>query len=398
MCGKKGVKMHNILILLSLVRENKRRFTMEEKKKSSLAKRFKQTRFYRSINTFASSAIIGLAITLLIFAYKVYFGKKQFDETVDRLDNISRSLSTRCLGKFPAYISEINDVFSTLQSGDTVIIFEDVLYYGIKSDPAGFCRLQQLLLNHSRQGGKVIVAYYDNHAKGVNSPRQSVFHNMIVESRIAPKYLNQMSSARYERMEQLSEKEPVDQRDRGQRRRLLAHADSCVTEEFFELTRDNNIEAAQQVVESYLSFFDVIKREASSSVMSDAIINNLCTSLDSIIHHYLGKGKDKKRIREIRFSDYEKMYSDITDCIADYYRYHGIEMIPLNEYLTMSCWLIKPANSNRSVASILAFPSKYSSDEIGFYSQDELFSDYMTTILNGVRGNSNENKERPSNF
>ena len=70
----------------------------------------------------------------------------------------------------------------------------------------------------------------------------------------------------------------------------------------------------------------------------------------------------------------------------------------LNDYLTMSCWLIKPANKRHSVKSILAFPAKYSSDEIGFYSQDELFSEYITTILQGVRGELNEEKERPSNF
>ncbi|MBP5614548.1 MAG: hypothetical protein J6X35_10460, partial [Bacteroidales bacterium] len=105
-----------------------------------------------------------------------------------------------------------------------------------------------------------------------------------------------------------------------------------------------------------------------------------------------------KGINEVHFADYERMYSDVTDCIAECYRYHGIELLPLNEYLTMSCWLIKPANKNSSVKSILAFPSKYSSDEIGFYSQDELFSEYIVTILNGVRGNINDDREKPSNF
>ena len=64
----------------------------------------------------------------------------------------------------------------------------------------------------------------------------------------------------------------------------------------------------------------------------------------------------------------------------------------------MSGWLITPVDKKRSVASILAFPSKYSSDEIGFYSQDELFSAYIMTILQGIRSNVNDNRERPSNF
>lgn len=375
----------------------------KENKKEKFGDRFKQTRVYRSINTFASSAIIGLAITLLIFGYKVYSGRKQFDETVNRLDNISRSLSTRCLGKFPAYISEINDIFATLESSDTVIIFEDVLYYGIKSDPVGFCRLQQHLLDHSRRGGKVIVAYYDNNAKGKGgAPWQTVFHRMIVESRIAPKYLSQLYTERQRRLEESAEQDlksksdTLGVRERISRRR--AYVDSCVTEEFFAKTRDNDIDAAQKVVKGYLSFLDAIKKDESSAVLKNPVINKLCMGVDSIMHHYVGRGVDAKGVKSICFADYKKMYSDITDCIAGYYRMFDIELVPVNEYFTMSCWLIKPANENRSVASILAFPSKYSSDEIGFYSQDEMFSEYIVTILKGVRGDVDQEKERPSNF
>lgn len=371
----------------------------KDNKKGRFAKWIKQTRFYKSINTFASSAIIGLAITLLIFAYKVYSGKKQFDETVDRLDGISRSLSTRCLGKFPAYISEINDIFTTLETGDTVIIFEDVLYYGIKSDPVGFSRLQQLLLNHSRQGGKVIVAYYDNHARKVGM-KPTVFHRMILESRIAAKYLQEMPVELQKELDLSAAKDTTGLHDRANRMARRTYIDSCVTEKYFGMTRDNDMAAAQKVLKGYLTFFDVIKHDASSTVLNDAVINNLCGNIDSIMHYYIGKGMDAKGkgVSEVCFADYEKMYSDVTDCIAECYRYHGIELLPLNEYLTMSCWLIKPANKNRSVMSILAFPSKYSSDEIGFYSQDELFSEYIVTILNGVRGNINEDGVRPSNF
>ena len=375
-----------------------------DNKKPSRFERFKNSWFYRSINTVASSAIIGLALTLIFFAYKVYFGKKQFDETVNRLDNISRSLSTRCLGKFPAYISEINDVFSTLQTGDTVIIFEDVLYYGIKSEPVGFSHLQQLLLNHARQGGKVIVAYYDNHYQDADFPWQPVFHRMILESRIASKYIPQITTDRYELMKESMKNhvrtDSINPQGKTERRMMMASIDSIVTEKYFSLTRDNDLDAAQKVVNGYMSFLDALNNDESSSIMYDAIVKKLCCDLDSIMHHYFGEngGTKTKKIKDIHFADYKNMYSDITDCIAEYYRYHGIELIPLNEYLTMSCWLIKPANKKHSVKSILAFPSKYTSDEIGFYSQDELFAEYITTILNGVRGNINEDKERPSNF
>lgn len=376
--------------------------TTEENKevKKGIWGRIKQSGFYRSLNTFASSAIIGLGITLIIFVYKVYSGKKQFEETADRLDNISRSLSTRCLGKFPAYISEINEIFATLETGDTVVVFEDVLYYGIKSDPLGFCRLQQLLLNHARQGGVVTVAYYDNHSKASAVPWASVFHRMVLESRIAQRYLSEINVERQKRIDQMVEKAPQGTFDKEGRQKMFAYIDSCVTEEFFAKTRDNDLEAAQKLVKGYLSFKDALVEESATNLLSDLLVSRLCNNIDSIMHHYLeyGPNSAKKSVKDIHFSDYENMYIDITDCIVEIYRYHGIELIPLNEYLTMSCWLIKPVNNKHSVKSILAFPSKYSSDEIGFYSQDELFSEYITTILQGVRGELNEEKERPSNF
>ena len=383
---------------------------MKDNKNNAIA-RLKETRFYRWVNTIANSAIIGLALTLLFFAYKVYFGKKQFDETVNKLDNISQSLSTRCLGEFPVYISEINNIFASAQSHDTIVVFEDVLYYGIKSDPVGFCQLQQLLLNHSRQGGKVIVAYYDNHPDSMVFPWQTVFHRMIVESRIAPKYFSQIAVERHKRIEQVATADKNENKSLSQQveksreesikrvKRIIA-IDSAITEEYFILTREKDIEAAKNVVDGYLEFYGKLKKEAAATYLTDPVINMLCYRIDTIMHHYLGTGLDSKskKITDIHFSDYEKMYSEITDCLAERYRLDGIELVPLNEYLTMGCWLIKPADKSRPVESILTFPSKYSSNEIGFYSQDKLFSNYIMTILDGVRGNMSYDKERPSNF
>ena len=50
----------------------------------------------------------------------------------------------------------------------------------------------------------------------------------------------------------------------------------------------------------------------------------------------------------------------------------------MNEYLTMSCWLVRDK-------TVLAFPSKYATEEIGFISQDKAFVDYIHTMLVGVR-------------
>ena len=83
----------------------------------------------------------------------------------------------------------------------------------------------------------------------------------------------------------------------------------------------------------------------------------------------------------------------MNEVIAKYYVNYGVDMVPMNEYLTMSCWLVK--KGNKGIGSVLAFPSKYSTDEIGFYSQDEAFSRYITTMLEGVKDNQ---KYRNSNW
>ena len=72
--------------------------------------------------------------------------------------------------------------------------------------------------------------------------------------------------------------------------------------------------------------------------------------------------------------------------MLQYYNKYGIDMVPLDDYLTMSCWMVKKSNP-KEVKTVLAFPSKFSSDEIGFYSQDEAFSKYIGTMLEGVRQN-----------
>ena len=84
----------------------------------------------------------------------------------------------------------------------------------------------------------------------------------------------------------------------------------------------------------------------------------------------------------ITFKDFVEMYKSMDLQIKKHYtrneRSNFIELIELKEFLTMSCWLVRDK-------AILAFPSKYSSQEIGFSSQDNAFVDYIHTMLVGVR-------------
>jgi hypothetical protein len=48
----------------------------------------------------------------------------------------------------------------------------------------------------------------------------------------------------------------------------------------------------------------------------------------------------------------------------------------------MSCWM---SIVNGKESAIFTFPSKDSTDEIGFISQDAAFSKYIQTMLNGMK-------------
>ena len=345
-----------------------------------MLEKFKSSKAYRVINGIATSAIIGLAMSLLFFGYEVYLEQDQekqnnehFMQTVKQLDEVRQSLSTRYLGAFPNYLTHINRVFENLQPQDTVIVFEDVLYYGIKSRPAEFCRMNQLLVNHARQGGIVTIAYYANHPKGKENMTSMIFHRMMIDSRIAPAYVPKM---REEKMQKMREYKPDGKLSRTQ-------IDSIVTEKYFALSQQEDSKAKKKDLQKFLDT-DLAKHLGFSNEQEiDTSLYRICQQLDSIKHHYLGHGK---RLADIHFADYENMYSEQTDCLVAFYQQQGIELIPLEEYLTMSCWLVKRAEDYRATEAILAFPSKYSSDEIGFYSQDVSFTDYISMILAGVRG------------
>jgi hypothetical protein len=77
------------------------------------------------------------------------------------------------------------------------------------------------------------------------------------------------------------------------------------------------------------------------------------------------------------------MYQEITEVFKSFYQQHQIKLIPLNNYLTMSCW----SNGEKV---LFAFPGKFAADEIGFISSDRAILDYVETMLEGVESSLND--------
>ena len=338
------------------------------------------------LGTFLRSAIVGMLFAVLCFAYDVYNDQEQdkkLEESVAKLAKIEQSLSTRYLGIFPEYISEIGNLFDRIDPADTIIIFEDVLYYGIKSRPVEFRKFNEQLIQHALSGGHITIAYYDVEKDPTKPTSANIFHKMIIESRINEKYINVMDEERRAEFRKLRQNQQLSKPG------ATAAIDSMLCEKYFAMTRRDNPAKFKKDIEVYLSDELIKGSEITATTTAyEHIVHELCMEIDAVKHFYLDKEPNS-----ITFADYEKMYREMGQKIVDYYVKNGIHLVPLDEYLTMSCWLVKSGHNNNGIKAILAFPSKYSTDEIGFYSQDEAFATYITTMLNGVINNNRSRKE-----
>lgn len=325
---------------------------------------------------FKDTAIIGLLVTVAISTFQIFQATrqtKQLSTSLKYMDNVQKALTTHFLGVFPGYIPEINNLLQSFKdendnsSNDTIIIFEDVLYYGIVSSPEEFIKMNKLLLELADQGYHIVIAYYNS---GEYSP---IFKMIVQDELISP----ENSSRMFEELLQL-------------RRGAVPTRDTLnsLREKYYDLSRKKSHKTIKKYEEKVSAFRKKLYTEKMpTKTPLDKEIVSMCMELDSIKYYYMGD--DKKDIMSITFNDFVNMYRGFNNQIKQHFtrneRPNFIELIEMNEYMTMSCWLVK----NKA---ILAFPSKYASDEIGFESQDNAFVNYIQTMLAGVRSNNRVNK------
>ena len=312
----------------------------------------------RNFKFISNSAIFGLVLTLAIFAYEQYEQSLQTKEIVDNLMDVQKSISTKYLGLFPDYLNRINDILENAQAKDSVIIFEDVLYYGFMSKPDEFKRMYKKLIELTDQNCHITIVYYN--------PRGSNFKRMVLDQYVATNYTVQMNMKRRTALHDSN-------KDSKQRREDYA----LICEQYFRLTRSDDPEEFRSKVRPYLKPISKIDKNTTGL---DLKLETLYSKIDSVKSARLQKGYDEIKYDEICLVDFENMYREISNLLSDELASYGIELIPINENLPMSCWLVADK-------AILAFPSKYATDEIGFFSQDPAFSKYIHTMLNGLRGN-----------
>lgn len=321
---------------------------------NNIRKNLRFTKIYKFIS---NSAIFGLVLTLAIFVYEQYKSSMQTKEIVDNLMYVQKSLSTKYLGIFPDYLDRINEILENAQAKDTVVIFEDVLYYGSVSKPEEFKKMHKKLISLAYSGSQVTIVFY--HPKGRN------FRRMIIDLYVSTKYLAQMDMERRALLQHEEKGKRINFKE-------FRSKDSLVCEQYYDKTRVDSPDGFRENVDKYRKPLANITGAETGLTRE---LENLYDRMDSVKSAWLAADYDKICLR-----DFENMFREITDMMSEEYQKHGVELLPIDENLPISCWLV-------SDKAILAFPSKYASDEIGFFSQDPAFSKYIKIMLNGVRGN-----------
>lgn len=380
--------------------------------------KFKESRGYRISKIIMDSASVALILSIGFFAIEISEGKRETKEVVDNLLEIQNSLSTRYLGLFPEYIYNINVLLEeaiehqkTSIDQDSIIIFEDVLYYGIRSDAAGFHRMNKNLLQLANNGCHITIVHYDIDSK----PFKQMVKDALIDEQYRQKH-QQYIKAHYDHLRtfnhereqiqyapnsmeyentifmlikkyfpymytDLVAKYPNQQTTRKHISRLLGNynfIDSLACELYFDSTKIVQQELLQKKIKGYLVPIP-IDQEAKDGITLQ--VNNMCRQLDKAMNTYLNKS-----YKNITYANFYDMYVDMTQTIIKLLNTQpNVELIHLKEPLMMSCWLTKIGDSERA---IFAFPSKYSTEEIGFVSQDRAFSDYIHTMLNGIKNNA----------
>lgn len=366
---------------------------------------------FRRFKTLIGSASFALILSVIIFLYQEISTKRDFIRVVDNLSQIENSLSTRYLGIFPEYIKNINalleDVILHQEANgkcDSVVIFEDVLYYGIISDSQGFKTMMQNLLTISNNGSHITIAYYDVNGRPFKQMvKDELISNKYQEyyQRDVRRYFNALNNLRNE-VKEVRGTIPKDKvrstmqnliekhfnkfcieytTNRYDRYKLMSQfsdyrvIEPLICQRYFDSTKVNDIEGFKKSIGLMLRKLPYDDKVANKV---EERVNKLLKDLDLIKESYL-----KKDINEITYADYENTYRDLSLAIIEMLSENSnIEMLPMDESLMMSCWM---CNEKGKGKAIFAFPSKYSTDEIGFMSQDAAFIRYIQTMLNGVK-------------
>jgi hypothetical protein len=332
-------------------------------KSSSEKGRWKMTKsvfvtIYKSIVILSP---FGLLLSIAFFMIQA----KESEQLVGNLTHIEQSLSTRHIGIFPDYLDKINQLLyetPRMQDDTTkIIIFEDVLFYGAFYNGTAFKEMMRQLSELSEKGKKIVIAYYDNNE---DMRKGKMFREVVQESWMRQQDLSALSQERRAWMDKLRKEKAS-----GGGGAVFRIADSIASEKYFACYRENELKEFSERIEKIRSpLYDKAKND-----------DLLFQKLDNIKNTCLNKP-----VKTITFYDIYTLYHQVTEELKAFFGQHNIQLLPLDNYLTMSCW----SNGEKV---LFAFPGRFAAEEIGFISSDIAILYYINTMLEGVENSLKNN-------
>lgn len=382
--------------------------------------------FWKYSKLITGSATFALILSIVFFVWETIDSKRDNEKIVENLMEVQSSLSTRYLGIFPQYIRTTNEMLrEALEkkedfSSDTIVVFEDVLYYGIVSDSEGFMEVNDKLLQLADNGAKVFVVYYKTQTPlFVNNMREQLFSpncykqfvdtQKVLKDRVN-KYQDEMRKIAWIRhqakqvydhrtlmdsMANVYFSDIIDKETFENQRRVIARqsndkmpkmsydvlAEMILNERFFSATRDENHKDFETEINKYRK--PIVKKDTEKLYKRPSwqVTIEMCRKMDELRASLMEQPYDS-----ISFEHFVKLNNGYTKIIEAEYAYHrNISLIPIEDNLTMSCWLV--GNKSEGYNIIIAFPNRYSSTEIGFASRDDNIAQYIHTMLQGICAN-----------
>lgn len=397
---------------------------------NKLMKKMKASKTMRLVKIIFENAAFAFLLSIILFGLEMYDNIHESREITKTLDSISSnlvevqsSLSTRYLGEFPDFVHDIDSLYGQTKPGDTIVILEDVLFYGIYSAPVDFYNANVKLLELAEKGSPVSIAYY--------KPYSMAYDFMLPELLLAQeqyKYYRDTLKIFRERNDKYKQKRReikyLNLSEEEKNMQLCQYIDSCfqdliddqvlkeqkkrvctydheqkinvnnsndIIEDDFEIirkmllkkyfakTRDRDPKAFKEMVQKY-RHATIKHKEQVVSTNTHTIVYKMCQKMDSIRWNYLGK--EKSPVDKIEYSDFENMFTSMTNVMVDTYRHYNIRLIPMENFVSVRSWLI--CDKRGKSKAIMAFPSRYSSSEIGFYTTDKSTKNYILTMQKGI--------------
>jgi hypothetical protein len=384
---------------------------------------FKEKKFVRILKIITESAPFALLLSIILFGAEELISMKESKDLTKNLMTIQSSLSTRYLGEFPNFLRAITDLYSEVEQGDSIVVMEDVLYYGIHSDPEQFYESSKKLLDLAADGTPVMIAYY--------APNSLAFNMMVNEWLLSPEYYKQYRDTLelfhkrsmlfktkkkalidscfainktkeetdeligllmedcfgdiFEPQDMAKQKERSSkmQQEEGTARDDNEMARNILQERYFIKTRDADRAAFERKIENFRQSVAVFIKSSGTAARTQVEVQQMCSKLDEVRVKYLGKDTP---LDSISYADIKNMYIDMSLVMEEtYQRYPSITLIPVREFLSVRSWLV--CSDKNGSKAIMAFPSRYDSSEIGFYSTDETTKEYVLTMRQGILTN-----------